>query len=67
MFVKAGKYLINTENVTHIQVDDDGSAVVFFIGGQMIRLTTEEATPIFATLDTAFTTRSVSRIVPPVS
>ena len=53
--------MINVENVTHIQLEDDGGVVVYFIGGQMIRLTPEEAQAIYASLNTAFSTGSTSR------
>lgn len=56
MFVKAGEYMINVENVTHIQLEDDGSVVVFFIGGNMIRLVSEDARAIYTSLNTAFST-----------
>ena len=56
MFVKAGEYMINVENVTHIQLEDDGGVVVFFIGGNMIRLVSEDARAIYASLNTAFST-----------
>lgn len=52
--------MINVENVTHIQLEDDGGVVVFFIGGQMIRLTPEEAQAIYASLNTAFSTGPTS-------
>ena len=58
MFVKAGEYMINVENVTHIQLEDDGSVVVFFIGGQKIRLAPADARAIYASLNTAFSTGS---------
>ncbi|MGD9630849.1 MAG: hypothetical protein AB7V18_16550 [Pyrinomonadaceae bacterium] len=53
--------MINVENVTHIQLEDDGSVVVFFIGGNMIRLVSEDARAIYTSLNTAFPTRSQSR------
>ena len=43
MFVKAGEYLINTDNITHVQFEEDGGIVVFFVGGQMIRLDASQA------------------------
>ena len=61
MFVKAGQHMINVENVTHIQLKDGGGVVVFFIGGQMIRLTPEEAQAIYASLNTAFQTSSTPK------
>lgn len=61
MFVKAGQHMINVENVTHIQLEDDGGVVVFFIGGQMIRLTSEDAQAIYASLNTAFATGSTNK------
>lgn len=53
--------MINVENVTHIKLEDDGGVVVFFIGGQTIRLTPEEAQAIYASLNTAFSTGSSSK------
>ena len=50
MFVKAGGYLINTDNVTHVQLEDDGGVVIFFVGGQMIRLNAEQAKEFHAVL-----------------
>lgn len=61
MFVKAGQYMINVETVTHIQLEDDGGVVVFFIGGTMIRLTSEDARAIYSSLNTAFSTGSQTR------
>lgn len=57
MFVKAGQYMINTENVTHLQMEEDGGMIVFFIGGQMIRLGPEDGAVVYASLNTAFSTR----------
>lgn len=57
MYVRAGRYMINTENVTHLELEDDGGMVVFFIGGQTVRLAPEPAATVFTSLNTAFSTR----------
>ena len=49
--------MINTENVTHLELEDDGGMVVYFIGGQMVRLDAESATVVYMSLNTAFSTR----------
>jgi len=61
MFVKAGQYMINVENVTHIQLEDDGGVVVFFIGGNSVRLTSDDAQAIYSSLNTAFSSGSRAR------
>jgi len=58
MFVKAGQYMINVENVTHIQLENDGGVVVFFIGGDSVRLTSDDAQAIYSSLNTAFSSGS---------
>ena len=65
MFVKAGQYMINVDNVTHIQLEEDGGVVVFLIGGQMVRLSAEDALAIYASLNTAFSTSSSTKIAFP--
>ena len=40
--------MFNVENITHVQLKDDGGVVVFFIGGQKIGLNLEEAQAIYA-------------------
>lgn len=64
MFVKAGQYMINVENVTHIQLEEDGGVVVFFIGGNMIRLVSEDARAIYSSLNTPFPSSSQTRAIP---
>ncbi len=61
MYVRAGQYMINTENVTHLELEDDGGMVVYFIGGQMVSLDAEAATVIYSSLNTAFSTRPSAR------
>ncbi|MDI1243075.1 MAG: hypothetical protein PSX80_14265 [bacterium] len=61
MYVRAGKYMINTENVTHLELEDDGGMVVYFIGGQMVQLDAESSTVVYTSLNTAFSTRPTPR------
>lgn len=61
MYVRAGQYMINTENVTHMELEQDGGMVVYFIGGQMVRLDPEAATVVYTSLNTAFSTRPTPR------
>lgn len=58
MYVKAGQYMINTENVTHLQMEEDGGMIVYFVGGQSVRLDAEAANILYTSLNTAFSTRS---------
>lgn len=53
--------MINTENVTHLEMEDDGGMAVYFIGGQMVRLEAEAATIVYTSLNTAFSTRPTPR------
>lgn len=59
MYVKAGQYMINTENVTHLQMEEDGGMIVYFVGGQTVRLEPSDANILYTSLNTAFSTRSV--------
>ena len=61
MYVRAGQFMINTENVTHLELEEDGGMVVYFIGGQMVRLDAEAATLVYTSLNTAFSTRPTPR------
>ena len=60
MYVKAGQYMINTENVTHMQIEGDGGMIVYFVGGQTVRLDPEDANVVYMSLNTAFATRPMS-------
>jgi hypothetical protein len=53
--------MINTENVTHLQFEEDGGMVVYFIGGHTVRLDAEAATTVYTSLNTAFSTRPTPR------
>ena len=61
MYVRAGQYMINTENVTHLELEDDGGMVVYFIGGQSVRLDADAANIVYTSLNTAFSTRPTPR------
>ena len=61
MYVRAAQYMINTENVTHLELEEDGGMVVYFIGGQMVRLDADAATVVYTSLNTAFSTRPTPR------
>lgn len=60
MYVQAGQYMINTENVTHLQMEGDGGVIVYFVGGQTVRLDPEDANTVYTSLNTAFSTRPTS-------
>jgi hypothetical protein len=52
MFIKAGDYTINTNNITHIQHHADGQTLdVYFIGGQSVSLQGEAATYLLKALE----------------
>ena len=53
--------MINTENVTHIELEDDGGMVVYFVGGATVHLDGDAATILYTSLNTAFSTRPSPR------
>jgi hypothetical protein len=52
MFIKAGDYTINTNNITYIQHQSDGQNIdVYFIGGQSVSLQGEAAAYLLKALE----------------